>query len=441
LNKKIYILVCATILLFLQCKRKDEVFSTNPSDRLSFSQDTISYDTLYADLHYPTQWLKVYNPNGGALSLTEVSLAGGASSPFKIIVNGQQGPVVKGLELMGGDSLFVIVDLFFDSTATTLPYLIEDSIHFVFNGQEQTVILKAVGKDAKLIAAGSLSCGTVWNNSKPIVLLGQTVVPAGCTLTIQKGTQVLASGGASLDIKGTLVVTGEKDQTVLLSGISSGKNPGQWLGLRFYEGSTGNKLSWFNIQNAATGLTFASTTAPATMVDITIDHGIFNDFSNAAIDLSYTDLTATNCLFFASAGTTTNFTKTGSARFNYCSWAGYSYDYYREGPNINLSNVSGTLSLWLQHSIVWGDRYTEITVDPAASITVDTCLVKSSSALPGTGSILNQDPLFKSPVTRNFQLQTGSPAIDKSVPSAVTDDLKGVLRDALPDLGCYEYVP
>jgi len=441
LKTKNYIaLLC--LPFFLQCTRKEEVFLTDPSARLSFSKTVVIYDTLFADLHYPTKRIKVYNPNHGALSISEVSLVGGASSPFKILVNGQQGPVVRGLELIGGDSLLVVIDLFFSAMSQNLPYLVEDSIRFIVNGQEQKVLLKAVGRDATLVPAGDLPCTTVWNDTKPMILLGQTVVPAGCTLTIQKGTQILASRGSSLNIKGTLLVTGVKSDSVYFGGLVSGKNPGQWLGLRFYEGSTGNSLSWFHVENSENGLSFVYTTTPAAMVDITMDHGVFNDFTKCAVDVAYTDLKATNCLFFATSDAGTRLSKKGSGVFRYCTWAGYSYDYYRNGVNIEVKDPTGVLSLLVKHSIVWGDNYTsELAYNAAAIVTVDSSFVKSLTAFPGTGTVRNQDPQFQLAVQRNFKLKSTSPAVNKSLPSSITDDLTGTLRDALPDLGCYEYKP
>jgi len=441
LKTKIYTALLCLPLLW-QCTRKEEVVITDPSARLTFSKSVVLYDTVFADLHYPTKRIKVYNPNNGALSISEIALAGGVSSPFKILINGQQGPIVRGLELIGGDSLLIVIDLFFSAMSQNAPYLVEDSIRFFVNGQEQRVLLKAVGRDATLVPSGDLPCATVWDDTKPIVLLGQTVVPAGCTLTLQKGAQVMASRGSSLDVKGTLVVTGEKDDSVYFGGLVSGKNPGQWLGIRFYEGSAGNQLSWFHIENAQTGLSFVYTSTPASTVDITMDHGVFNDFTQCAVDVAYTDVKATNCLFYATSDAGTRLSKQGSGVFDYCTWAGYSYDYYREGVNIEVNDPAGALSLLVKHSIVYGDNFTsELVYDPAATVTVDSCLVKSLTAFPGTGTVLNQDPQFESAVLRNFKLKSTSPAVDKSVPSPVTDDLDGTLRDALPDLGCYEYKP
>jgi hypothetical protein len=440
-TKKIYT-ICLLLLVLWQCTRKEELFTTDPSAQLSFSEQVVIYDTLFADLRYPTRRIKVYNPNKGALSIREVSLAGGISSPFKLLINGQQGPVVRGLELIGGDSLLLVIDLFFPALSQTTPYLVEDSIRFFVNGQEQKIILKAVGRDATLVPAGDLPCATVWNDTQPIVLLGQTIVPAGCTLTIQKGSQVLASRGSSLDIKGTLIVTGEKGDSVYLGGLVSGRNPGQWLGLMFYEGSSGNSLSWFHIENAENGLSFVATATPTTTVDITMDHGVFNDFTQCAVDVSYTNVKASNCLFFAYSAAGARLSKKGSGEFRYCTWAGYSYDYYREGAAVELKSATGPLSLLLKQSIVWGDNATsELVYDPLGMLTVDSCIVKSTTSFFGTGTLLNQDPKFESPVLRKYKLKSMSPALNKGLPSAVTDDLEGTLRDALPDWGCYEYKP
>lgn len=434
-------LLCFVLLIsFLNCSRKSEVLTTDPSARLTFSTSVVFYDTVFADLKYPTKWIQVYNYNSGALSLDQVSLAGGSSSPFKITVNGQAGPVVSGLELFGGDSMTIIVDLFFDTNSQTLPYLIQDSILFRFNGQVQTILLKAVGRNALLIAAGNLTCGQVWDSTKTVILLGQTVVPPGCTLTIQKSTQILGSSGSSLDVKGTLVVAGQKNSPVFFGGLVSGKSPGQWKGIRFYQGSSSNQLSWFTLENAVTGISFNSTTS-SPLVDLKMDHAIFNDFTQSALALSYITLNAYNCLFDAAAGSITQFSKQGNYTFRNCTWAGYSYDYFRQGPSIQIDSITGTLSFTLNDCIVWGDQLTEITYDPAATVLVDTSLIKSNLTIPGQGNILNQDPNFVSSFNRDFQLASPSPAINAGTPSFVVDDLNGTPRDSKPDLGCYEYVP
>jgi len=50
-----------------------------------------------------------------------------------------------------------------------------------------------------------------------------------------------------------------------------------------------------------------------------------------------------------------------------------------------------------------------------------------------------QDPLFINPLADEFYLQLGSPAIDAGVDVGVIYDFSENLRDALPDIGAYEY--
>lgn len=427
-------------VIFLQCKRKDEIFTSDPNARLQFSVSEIWYDTVFAELSYPVRKIKVYNPNRQALSINEIFLNQGDFSPYKLLVNGQAGPVVRDLELMGGDSMLILVDLFFRAKNQSTPYRLEDAIRFRFNGQEQQITLKAVGEDALLVSPGELTCAQVWNDQKTVVLLGQTIVPSTCTLTVQKGTKVLAATGASIDVKGTLLITGEKDEPVYIGSIVEGKAPGQWLGIRFYKTSTNNSLSWLTLTNAQSGLSFASSNALA-LVDIRLDHSIFMDFTLHALDLSYVSLQATNCLFTASANNLSVFSEEGIYVFKHCTWAGYSYDYYREGPCVSTQNRTGLLSLSIDHSIVWGDKTNELDFVAGTTISLDTSIFRSTFSWPGQGQFPNQDPRFRSPAIRNFQLDLSSPALNKGAPSVVTDDLRGVARDLNPDLGCYEFIP
>ena len=58
----------------------------------------------------------------------------------------------------------------------------------------------------------------------------------------------------------------------------------------------------------------------------------------------------------------------------------------------------------------------------------------------GTGSY-QVDPLFINPDSYNFNLQTGSPAIDHGIDIGMTTDIKGVIRPqgADYDIGAYEF--
>jgi|GEM_PF-6594572 len=53
----------------------------------------------------------------------------------------------------------------------------------------------------------------------------------------------------------------------------------------------------------------------------------------------------------------------------------------------------------------------------------------------------NTNPQFKSSLVGNYKLEAGSPAIDASFGSTITEDVIGFPRTAIPDIGAYEFNP
>lgn len=104
------------------------------------------------------------------------------------------------------------------------------------------------------------------------------------------------------------------------------------------------------------------------------------------------------------------------------------------GPAGIRIEEGGTFTL--TNSIVWGNNGLDL--ECAATCTVTYSDMDGGWA--GTGNI-NADPLFVSPVMRDYRLTGGSPAIDAGTPmGAPVDDLDGNPRDAMPDMGAYEYL-
>ena len=56
-------------------------FSTDPSHRLTFSTDTVAFDTLFTEVSSATHVFLVYNPGKADLRIAHTALAGGESSP------------------------------------------------------------------------------------------------------------------------------------------------------------------------------------------------------------------------------------------------------------------------------------------------------------------------------------------------------------------------
>ena len=91
----------------------EEKFDSRAGDRLRFSVDTLSFDTVLAGVDTPTRYFMAYNPNSHGVSITDVSFAGGASGGFRVNVDGMyiNHGMTQTIDCRGGDSLRVFVEL------------------------------------------------------------------------------------------------------------------------------------------------------------------------------------------------------------------------------------------------------------------------------------------------------------------------------------------
>jgi hypothetical protein len=133
-----------------------------------------------------TQFFRIYNTNNQKLRLSSVQLSGGASSWFKINVDGTPGPEVRDIEIAANDSIYVFVSVKIDPTLDNLPFIVQDSIRIVYNGNERWVQLDAWGQNAHFMRNRRIESDEVWENDKPYVILGGIQVDTNVTLTIKK---------------------------------------------------------------------------------------------------------------------------------------------------------------------------------------------------------------------------------------------------------------
>ena len=106
-----YLFVLCVLSVFVASCSDDTDFSSNPDLRLSFSSDTISFDTLFTETGSPTSSFLVFNRNGSSLKISDVRLGGGSSSPFRVNVDGQHGYDIRDVDVRRKDSIFVFVNV------------------------------------------------------------------------------------------------------------------------------------------------------------------------------------------------------------------------------------------------------------------------------------------------------------------------------------------
>ena len=73
------------------CDGLDDHYSTNPTYRLSFSTDTLAFDTIFSTIGSTTRQFMIYNKNSEPLSIESIMLASGESTGFRMNVDGRKG--------------------------------------------------------------------------------------------------------------------------------------------------------------------------------------------------------------------------------------------------------------------------------------------------------------------------------------------------------------
>ena len=135
--KPFFVILCC-FLACLSCK-KDSILTTG--GKLSFSTDTLSFDTVFTTVGSVTHSFKIYNENQQRIKIQRIKLNGGASSPFRMNVDGIPTIELNDVEVAANDSLYVFVAVTVDPTTGILPFVVNDAVQMTLNGQEHVVHL------------------------------------------------------------------------------------------------------------------------------------------------------------------------------------------------------------------------------------------------------------------------------------------------------------
>ena len=342
-------LLLATLLyLAAGCERVDH-YATDPSLRLDFSTDTLTFDTLFTTIGSVTKQFMVYNPHGENLRIESVTLASGGRSGFRLNVDGRKGESFSGIDLWKRDSLRVLVEVTASANNADRPLLIQDSILFYTNGVRQFVLLQAVGQDVHIIRGGrTYTENTTLTADRPYLIFDSLTVGPGVTLTLAPGATLCFHHQAKLIVAGTLKAIGTQAQPITLRGdrldsiyanvtLPYDHVPGQWGGIRFESTSFENELEYADIRNTSFGLDFQPSTPDRRKIRI---HN--SRVTNSSGDL----LTAVNCHIEASGSEFTNAAGNtvcligGRHRFAHCTLANFIVLTTRQGaPTLILADA------------------------------------------------------------------------------------------------------
>ena len=250
--------------LLAACDHYDD-FTSDRSQTLSFSVDSIRFDTFITTIPSATKTLIVRNQGEAGLRIREVRLEGGAGSPFRINVDGQDlsrtaGNRATDFEVRRRDSIFVRCEVTVPEQHADAPVGVEDAILFTLeSGVTQRVVLTAGGQDAWFMRGQTIQADTTLAVGRPIVVYDSLVVAQGATLTLAAGTQLLFHEGAGLVVRGRVVADGTLEAPVVLRGdrtdhifdyLTYDRLPSRWEGVTIALTSAENQFTYTDLHSA-----------------------------------------------------------------------------------------------------------------------------------------------------------------------------------------------
>jgi hypothetical protein len=454
------LLTISFLILLFSC-RKDS-FITSPDARVTVSADTLKYDTVFVTAGSTYRTFRIINGNNQKLLISSLQLMGGASSVFKMNVDGIAGTQFNNIEINANDSLYVFVQVNVNPSSANLPFVIRDSIQVSYNGKNRLVQLEAWGQNANFLRNKVVSANETWNNNLPYIILGSLTINANQTLNINKGCRIYVHADAPIIVNGTLQVNGQKDtmDRVYFTGDRLDEPykdfPASWPGIFFQAGSKDNVMNYTVIKNAyqAIGITDPS---PNANPKLTLNECIIDNNYDAGIVAVNSSIRARNCLI-SNCGKNIFLVKGGDYQFTHCTVVTIANRYIdHKDPVLTLTNFvnnnTANLDAVFRNCIFWGQNGlvdNEVVVLKSGStvfnVNFDHNLWKVQTAPTGIISnqiINNLSPQFDSISTSgnyyNFRLQSTSPAVNKGTGTSITTDLDGKPRAVgLPDLGCFE---
>ena len=469
--------------------RKDLDFLTDPSAKLSYSTDTLLFDTVFTTQGSATRILKIYNQNDQPVKISRIYLEKGSTSLFNLNVDGIPGKSVENVVIEAKDSIYVFAEVTInpDDPLSISPFILDENLKIELNGNTETVVFEAWGQNANYIPNNSNSNGIVlttcnmgnitWDDPKPYVIYGVLLIDS-CTLNIPAGTHIYVHGGIANNqagrysdgiiyflANGKLIVNGNKDNPVVIQGDRLEDDfkeiPGQWAGIRFGTGSVNNVIRYAEIKNSIVGVRADSSSNVKiynTKIHTTSSSGILAVHSVVAVE---------NSLIYNNGGNAFQGEFGGNYFLHYCTLASYSNDQSALSLN-NLkcldefcqNQLIYPLKVTIKNCIISGSQNDEIDLINASSNTND-FEVNMNNTIVRVKDLLKPDQyptfftdicqdcinvkptehLFKDANKDNYKLDTLSVAEMKAMPlPLIKKDIDDRDRDdIMPDIGAYEY--
>ncbi|MDE6392388.1 MAG: hypothetical protein K2L59_03860 [Muribaculaceae bacterium] len=445
----------------------DDAMTTSSSDVLSFSRDTVDFDTVFTDLGTPTARLIVFNRASKGLEISSIKFRD-PDTKFRFNVDGVSGVEFHDVEIRGRDSIYVFIECFIPETQGASPGLVADDLEFVTNGVTQTVRVEAYGQNVTRLRNVRLTSDTRLTADRPYVVFDSLTVGKGVTLTVDPGAQLLFHDGASLVVEGRIEAVGQPGKMIDMRGdrldnvlpdVKYDILPGQWKGVRIADGSYGNRIEYVDMRSTLTGLTVDSC-ADISQTRLTLLNSWLHNSSGNVLTSRYSKVNAYGCCFSEAGGSVVSLAG-GDHEFLQCTIAN-NHLYSISGPLLELLHVlpedidengAPLMRARFSNSIIYG-LMADLNIGDLTGSDVMFRYVSLGSEGSDDDNFINclwdTDPLFRTvrqDYVFNYRLQEDSPVRSAGDPALVTPevmyDMDGAdrLGYGAPSLGAYQYTP
>ncbi|GAB7088301.1 hypothetical protein [Marinifilum fragile] len=441
----LYLLCCLSFVLAIFSCDNEDGLNTDPDFSVSFSVDTLKFDTLFTGFGSTTKLFKVYNKSSKKINLQEIYLQG-ENSPYRLNVNGTAEERFANVEIGANDSLFVFVEVDLRPKDTDEAVLLEDVLVFNVNNNLQGVILSTWSQDVVLIEEDIVNSQN-WTGKRPYLLNKQISIMENTELILEEGTTVYFGKNAGLDIQGTLKAEGSFEKPVYFGSSRLEELyenvPGQWNGIRINESSKSNQLSHFILEDGINGIQYVGNSG-----ELQLEYGIVRNFTENGIAITNANLQAHDLLLVNCGNECLKIENGELNLFQSTLYNAWSFD-IRTEPVVKLVNSSAYMSN-IGNCIVWGTFSDEFVVGNTIGLKVENTLLKLSKSLQDeytsifSDCIFNEDPEFLSIEERNYMLSETSPCINTGkleIGTEYPNDLLNNSRtaDSSPDMGTFEF--
>jgi len=473
----IAILLVIFSVAFSSCN--DDVFSTNPDYKLSFSTDTLSFDTVFTSLGSATTKIMVYNTNNHALKISSIRLVNGSSSPFHINVDGSlnENNQFENIEIRANDSLFIFVSITIDPTSNKTPLFVEDLLTFETNGTTQNIQLEAIGQNARKLYNIEIKSDSTLNDSLPYIIYGNLVVDSAKTLTLKAGSQLYFHNNANLVVYGNLKAKGTSLKPIMMRGdrldnikfstpFPYNNVAGQWGGIYLLWSGGNHSLEYVDMNSGYVGV-YLSNNDRANLPSITVTNCRIHNFLLYGLVVQNANVTVVNTEISNSSSYCV-YLNGGTHEFTHCTIANYfnnsnvqaaSRDKKPAVMIMNLNRVAEMESKFY-NCIISGSAENEFSLatrfENQYNGTFKNCYIRKPTALKLPQFFFfiwsnKNDTVFKSvryDYEKNtyfdFEPDSVSPArgiADKTIARKYRFDIDGNSRmaDGEPDAGAYEW--